>query len=525
MALLNAKILETERNAVYVKSVPGERLTGNVQQNKDVFDKFPQLIMGKYNDLVDLLISLNLDNITTDLSDRYTKTEADAKITEETNSLVANVTINTDTGVITVTKKDGTSQSVDTALEKVPATFEFVEDIENDKYYLKITNVDGSTSQTEVTNLMNQFTFTSGDIVTFSQSANGTTTTITASIKAGSIGFNELKSEVKAYIDTKAADISADKEIVLAAKTEVLNASQSVTANTTIVLNAKDDATAQANKAKSYAVGGTGTREGEDTDNAQYYSNQANLRANDAHNSAVAAEEAKNKAQEIVGGDFLTKTGNGSNLTATFTETASRTNIATGEKLSVIFGKIKKFFSDLKSVAFSGDYTDLINTPAPEIFIATYGTTTPEEIGVAYDAGKAVFCKKNNLFAPLARGNLKNTWYVFTFSFGNQNVTLQCNNGNWSTSSIEVPSITTTTATLTVDGWEVDGDELKQTVAVSMPISGYIYTTYPNSSQYKAWCEAGIYAEDVATADRITFRCSDKPTAEITVNIKKEQVT
>ena len=152
MALLNAKILETERNAVYVKSVPGERLTGNVQQNKDVFDKFPQLIMGKYNDLVDLLISLNLDNITTDLSDRYTKTEADAKITEETNSLVANVTINTDTGVITVTKKDGTAQSVDTALEKVPATFEFVEDTENDKYYLKITNVDGSTSQTEVTN-------------------------------------------------------------------------------------------------------------------------------------------------------------------------------------------------------------------------------------------------------------------------------------------------------------------------------------------------------------------------------------
>ena len=118
---------------------------------------------------------------------------------------------------------------------------------------------------------MNQFTFTSGDIVTFSQNTNGTTTTITASIKAGSIGFNELKSEVKAYIDTKAADISADKEIVLAAKTEVLNASQSVTANTTIVLNAKDAATAQANKSKSYAVGSTGTREGEDTENAQYY--------------------------------------------------------------------------------------------------------------------------------------------------------------------------------------------------------------------------------------------------------------
>lgn len=453
MALLNAKILETERNAVHVKSVPGERLTGNVQQNKDVFDKFPQLIMGKYNDLVDLLISLNLDNITTDLSDRYTKTEADAKITEETNSLVANVTINTDTGVITVTKKDGTAQSVDTALEKVPATFEFVEDIENDKYYLKITNVDGSTSQTEVTNLMNQFTFTSGDIVTFSQSTNGTTTTITASIKAGSVGFNELKGEVKAYIDTKAADTSADKEIVLAAKTEVLNASQSVTANTTIVLNAKDDAIAQANKAKSYAVGNTNTREGEDTDNAQYYSNQANLRANDAHNSAVAAEEAKNKAQEIVGGDFLTKTGDGSDVTATFTEAASRINIATGEKLSVIFGKIKKFFSDLKTVAFTGSYTDLSNKP-----------TIPE---------------KNKVL----------------------------------------------TGSLTVAGWNAETGGFKQTLSVSgLATTGYTYTVYPNSAQYKVWTEAGIYADDVTTANQIIFHCTEKPTVAVTVNIKKEQV-
>lgn len=166
-------------------------------------------------------------------------------------------------------------------------------------------------------------------------------------------------------------------------------------------------------------------------------------------------------------------------------------------------------------------------TSAPdEIFIATFGTTTAEEIGAAYAAGKAIFCKKNNQFAPLAIRANKSAWYVFTFSYGSQNIMWQCNNDNWSTLSIAVPSITTTTATLTIDGWETDGDGFKQIVAVSnIPTSGYVYTAYPNSSQYKAWCEAGIYAEDVATADRITFRCSDKPTAEITVNIKKEQVT
>lgn len=301
MALINTKILETERNAVYVKSVAGNRLTGTVQQNKDVFDKFPQLVMTKYNNLIDLLISLGIDSIETSLSDRYTKTEANTKITEETNDLVANVTINTDTGVITVTKKDGTSVTTDTALEKIPATFAFIEDSQNDKYYLKVTNLDGTSSQTEVTNLMNQFTFTSGDIVTFAQTKSGTTTTVTASIKAGSVSFTELNSEVKAYFDDIAEDISTDKEIVLAAKTEVLNASQTVTNNTTIVLSAKDDAQEAATESKSYAVGGTGSRTDEDTDNSQYYSTQANLRANDAYNYMVEAQSA---AAVAVGFDF-----------------------------------------------------------------------------------------------------------------------------------------------------------------------------------------------------------------------------
>ena len=50
--------------------------------------------------------------------------------------------------------------------------------------------------------------------------------------------------------------------------------------------------------------------------------------------------------------DKLNKTGDGSNVTAAFTAASSRTNIATGEKLSVLFGKIAKWFSDLGSLAF-----------------------------------------------------------------------------------------------------------------------------------------------------------------------------
>ena len=48
----------------------------------------------------------------------------------------------------------------------------------------------------------------------------------------------------------------------------------------------------------------------------------------------------------------LDKTGDGSNVTAAFTAASTRANIATGEKLSVLFGKIAKWLADLGSLAF-----------------------------------------------------------------------------------------------------------------------------------------------------------------------------
>ncbi len=54
----------------------------------------------------------------------------------------------------------------------------------------------------------------------------------------------------------------------------------------------------------------------------------------------------------------------GTYLKPTFTEASTRTNIASGETISTLFGKIKKWFSDLKTVAFSGSYNDLSNRPS-----------------------------------------------------------------------------------------------------------------------------------------------------------------
>lgn len=62
-------------------------------------------------------------------------------------------------------------------------------------------------------------------------------------------------------------------------------------------------------------------------------------------------------------GDGNTPTGDLSNGTVTFTEADTRENITSGSTLSILMGKIRKFFSDLKAVAFSGSYTDLDNKP------------------------------------------------------------------------------------------------------------------------------------------------------------------
>lgn len=52
-----------------------------------------------------------------------------------------------------------------------------------------------------------------------------------------------------------------------------------------------------------------------------------------------------------------------SDSTVDFTASSSRTLPTTGEKLSGIIGKIVKWLSDLKAVAFSGSYNDLSNKP------------------------------------------------------------------------------------------------------------------------------------------------------------------
>ena len=56
-------------------------------------------------------------------------------------------------------------------------------------------------------------------------------------------------------------------------------------------------------------------------------------------------------------------TGDINNAKVTFTEAEERANIESQETISTMFGKIKKWFADLKTVAFSGSYNDLSDKP------------------------------------------------------------------------------------------------------------------------------------------------------------------
>ena len=81
--------------------------------------------------------------------------------------------------------------------------------------------------------------------------------------------------------------------------------------------------------------------------------------------------------------------GDGSQVTASFTPAETREAIATGETAATLWGKVSKWLSDLKAVAFSGQYADLTGTPTamtPTAHASTHGTggadaITPASIG------------------------------------------------------------------------------------------------------------------------------------------------
>ena len=186
--------------------------------------------------------------------------------------------------------------------------------------------------------------------------AKTATSNATSASTSATNAANSAKAAKTSETNAKASETAA-KNSATNAKTSETNALSSKNSASTSASTAKTNA----NLSKSYAVGGTGTREGEDVDNAKYYMEQAKKQAggiptkvseleNDSGYITNSASDLKNYYSKTQTDNklssYLTKTGNGSNLTETFTQAATLTNISSGETHSVIFGKVMKAIAD-----------------------------------------------------------------------------------------------------------------------------------------------------------------------------------
>ena len=108
--------------------------------------------------------------------------------------------------------------------------------------------------------------------------------------------------------------------------------------------------------------------------NANTAVGKANTAANSANTAATAANEAARAAQNVIQGDL-------SSNTVMFTTASTRTNILSGESLTVMFGKIKKWLSDLKAAAFCAVQNNLTTTTAGSVLDARQGKALQDKIG------------------------------------------------------------------------------------------------------------------------------------------------
>lgn len=254
------------------------------------------------------------------------------------NGNIADWTMDETTGIITITKYNGEKIIFDLNIEKIPVGFSM-----SDDGIITMTTEDGTQFTADIGSMIPVLTFEDSSTIAVSVTGTGKNKTYSFSIKTGSVTDAMLQPNYLADIRVESANASAYAQ----------------SANAKSVL------------AESYAIGGTGTREGEDTDNAKYYMEHAKLQTggiptkvseleNDAGYITKKVSDLTNyydkntvdkKIDAIPKTDlanYLTKTGDGSNLTAAFEEATTLEELTTGEKLSSIFGKLKLAVKNLK---------------------------------------------------------------------------------------------------------------------------------------------------------------------------------
>lgn len=236
--------------------------------------------------------NLNKIDVATDEIDNRVITLDTTKATkEEVSTLVQDVTFEEKTGIITITKKNGSKITIDTQMEKIAVNFSYNAETQQ----IILTLIDGTKQYIDLTALITQYEFLDSDTVAFSIDSTGK---VSAIVKEASIQEKHLQPNYLADIKVEVAKAQASQSA--AAKSE-----SNAKASETAAAASESNAAASVTKAQSYAVGGTNSRTGEDTDNAKYYSQQS---AQSQSAAATSADTANTKAEEAEASAATAKT-------------------------------------------------------------------------------------------------------------------------------------------------------------------------------------------------------------------------
>ena len=283
---------------------------------------------GKINDLITLLdstagaenigaqvtgitgqtVQLILSALKVLVDDCYTKAESDTILGTNTNTLLANVALD-DAGVWTFTRKDGTTILYDTKLEKIAVNFTL------DGDYLVLHHDDGTADRVSIAAFRDHHQFADSDTISWSYTGDENNRTFTATIRPNSLTLEMLAVDAVTEIQTNATAAQQSAAAAQASKDAAAASANTAQTGANTATSKASEASTNAVLSQSYAKGGTGTRTGEDTDNAKFYKEQtaqasstAVTAAQTATNEANRAKSEADRAAEIVGGDYATRT-------------------------------------------------------------------------------------------------------------------------------------------------------------------------------------------------------------------------
>lgn len=174
----------------------------------------------------------------------------------------------------------------------------------------------------------------------------------------------------------------------------------------------------------------------------------------------------------------LATTGDASNTTTAFTQASTRANLTTKEKISVSFGKIMKWFADLKTVAFTGSYNDLSNKPTiPSAYTLPSATSTT--LGGVKTTDSSAVTNSTGLALAATEKNAS-----INGTLANQISTLNSNLNSklkWTASKVTVTNTNVYTNFLT-DENVANSQEIRFMVAIGNSAIAYDFTfpTYPD---------------------------------------------